>query len=238
MSYLPVPRCIAIPCTTDPSDLSYFIVLSMALNDYNYLNELGLVQSSFLPLSLDSGVLEYGYFLEYTFNDPADPILGGGAFDVLLPCCPTNGPAANTFIMNYYNSETNSYPPGTQVQCPITQTGGTINPPKKRPSRDMGDDVGTPYPFFLVSANDPSNISLGVAIDIPANINPRLNAGVPDPDPTKLSLVADTALNSNAYDIAIYNVQPLGQYTSIYVTFPDGSISSTIIGSSTQSFTI
>lgn len=238
MSYLPIPRCIAIPCTNNASDLSYFIVLSMALNDYNYLNEFGDVESSFIPVSLENGVLEYNYILEYTFNDPADPNLGGGAFDVLLPCCPTNGPAATTFIMNYYNSETNSYPPGTTAQCPITTTGGTINPSKKRPTRDMGDDIGTPYPFYLLSVNDPLNLSLGVAIDIPANINPRLNPGTPDPDPTKLSLVADTAANSDAYDIAIYNVQPAAPYTSVYVTFPDGSVSSAIIGGSTQCFTI
>lgn len=237
MSYLPIPRCIAIPCTNNASDLSYFIVLEVSQLDYSYFQEFGLAPDSFRPISLADGVLEYDYYTDFAFTDPSDPG-SGGTYDLLLPCCPTNGPAANTFIMNYYNSEVNIYPEGSITQCPITTTSGTINPPKKLPTRDMGDDIGTPYPFYILSVNDPLNLSLGVAIDIPANINPRLNPGTPDPDPTKLSLVADTAANSDAYDIAIYNVQPSAQYTSVYVTFPDGSVSSAIIGGSTQCFTI
>jgi hypothetical protein len=234
MSYLPIPRCIAIPCTNNASDLSYFIVLEVSQLDYSYFQEFSLAPDCFRPIALADGVLEYDYCENYVFTDPGS----GGTYDLLLPCSPTNGPAANTFIMNYYNSEVNIYPEGSITQCPITTTGGTINPPTQRPTRDLGDAIGNALPFILQSVNDPANQGLGVVLNIPANINPRLNPGTPDPDPTKLSLVADTAANSDAYDIAIYNVQPIGVYTSVYVTFPDGSVTDPVSISGAQVFII
>lgn len=231
MSYLPIPRCISISCENSPADLSYFIVLSMAKTDYDYFQDSNSVDSEFQCLSLENGVLHYVCTLAYVFNDPAT---NGGAYDLLLPCCPNNGPAANTFYIDYTNQDSTT----SSAHCPILLSGGTINPPKKTPSRDLGDDVGTPYPFFIESELDPSNVSLGVAIDIPASINPRLNPGAPSSDPSVLSLVAEPLLNSTAYDIAIYNVQPLGSYTSVVVNFPDGSSSTASIGPGNQTFTI
>lgn len=233
MSYLPIPRCISIGCYNDPNDLTYFAVLTVSQADYNYFMQYSLAPDAFETVSLENGVLQYKYIDAYVFTDPA----GGPTADLLLPCCPNNGPAATSFVMNYY-SGTGIYQEGDMTQCPISDTRGTINPPQQKPGRDMSDDSGDPCLFFLQSATDANNVSLGVASSIPPNINPRLNLIDASQDPTVLTLEALTLINSNAYDIAVFNIQPLGSYTTVTITFPDNSVSSAQIGPMTPTFII
>jgi hypothetical protein len=235
MSYLPIPRCIAISCTNSPSDMSYFVVLTMARIDYEHLSQEEAFLYQFPTLSLEGGTLQYGYDNNYVFTDPSLPT-SGGAFDALLPCCPVNGPIANTFSIDYSNGGNNTYPAGSVATCPITQATGTINPPKGKPKRDVSSDSGDPQPFFLTSINDPTNISLGVVINIPPNINPRLSRAT-QTAPGLLNLAAMNQAN-NAYDIAIFNIQPASLYDHVQVAYQDGSSTNIVPTAGAQTFQI
>jgi hypothetical protein len=243
MSYNPVVRGMYLTCNSSAQNSSpyvYFSMFDITQSDYKNLTNPGTWGEWYMFLGMFPAPI--GNWWGCSLGDSANscftqPGPNDQMVSVLLPVVPGISPQLfPNFSVSYkwtdpQESQTGVWNESLAINGAASKSGGTIIPPTSRPhvrDNEEAENIDDPLTFLLQSAtNSNTPTGLGVVINVPEGCSNWMSGAADVNDATILALTVG-AVAGNPAGLSVYSQEILGSYTSVYVIFPDGSVSDTV----------